>query len=65
MTDSPAYYNVFRSRKNKKFLLIGKKMFQKLKNHIEFLKNFGNKEAMIDIGDSLNKLYPDFNFFEI
>jgi hypothetical protein len=65
ITDSSAYYISFRSTENTKFLLIPKKMFEKLKNHIDFLKNFGNKEAMIDIGKSLNKLYPDFNFFDL
>jgi hypothetical protein len=64
ISDNIAYVKVF-CRKNKKILLIPKKIHEKLYEHLRFLANFGTVEEMIEIGKNLYKLYPDFNFFEI
>jgi len=65
LTDTVECMQEFCSSENKKFLLIPQKLYEKLDIHLMFLANFGTVEEMIEIGNGLYKLYPDFNFFEI
>ena len=65
LTDTVDCVQFFCSEENKKFLLIPKNLYKKLDAHLIFIANFGTVEEMIEIGNGLYKLYPDFNFFKI
>jgi hypothetical protein len=64
ITDKVYFIQVFGSRKNRKLLFITKKMFEKVDKYIMYIKGYG-KEKVYSFVESLNELYPDFNFFDL
>jgi len=59
------YFHLCASQKTKKCLIVPTDILEKLQKHIKHLLRSGQKEQAYEIGNELNKLYPDFNFFEI
>jgi hypothetical protein len=55
------FYRKYMTKNNKKILLLHKKFVEKNKLYAKHL----DKEAINQIRQTLNNLYPDFNFFEI
>jgi hypothetical protein len=59
------YFHLVASQKTKKCLIVPIDVFNDLKKHIKSLLRSGKNKEAYEIGCELNKLYPDFNFFDI
>jgi len=59
------YFHFDASQKTKKCLIVPTEILGKMQKHIKSLLRSGQEEEAYKIGYELNRLFPDFNFFEL